>query len=89
MKCIPPLLALMLLSVSALAASIQGDITLPYSIMDTNKTVKTREVGDAVKARWSCRVGEVNGWETIFAHVTITNTGSKPMWGQCSVAFYD
>ena len=86
---IPYVLASMVLALSAQAASIEGDITLPYSVMDTNKTVQTGECGDAVKATWSCRVGEFYGWETIFARVTITNTGSKLMWGQCSVAFYD
>jgi hypothetical protein len=89
MKLIVQVWALMLLALSVQAASVQGDITLPYSVMDTNKTVQTRECGDAMKASWSCRVGEFYGWETVFARVTITNTGSKPMWGQCSIAFYD
>jgi hypothetical protein len=89
MKIIAQMLVVMLLVHSAQAASVQGDITLPYSIMDTNKTVQTNEFGDAVKASWSCRVGEFYGWETIFAQVIMTNAGSKSMWGQCSVAFYD
>ena len=89
MKVIPYVLASMVLALSAQAASIEGDITLPYSVMDTNRTVQAKECGDAVKATWNCRVGEFYGWETIFVRVTITNTGSKLMWGQCSVAFYD
>src|SRR5664279_5990203 len=89
MKVIPYVLASVVLALSAQAASIEGEITLPYSVMDTNKTVQTKECGYAVKAIWNCRVGEFYGWETIFARVTITNTGTKPMWGQCSVAFYD
>jgi hypothetical protein len=89
MKSILQGLALTLLALSAQAASVQGEIKLPYSVMDTNKTVKTRECGDAVKASWSCRVGQFYGWETVFARVTLSNVGSKPKWGQCSVAFYD
>jgi hypothetical protein len=89
MKIIAQVVVLMRLAFSGYAASIQGDITLPYSITDTNITIQTKEFGDAVKASWRCRVGDFYGWETIFAHVTITNTGSKRMWGQCSVAFYD
>jgi hypothetical protein len=89
MKLIPYVLVSLLLALSAQAASVQGDITLPYSVMDTNKTVQTRECGDSVKAIWNCRVGEFYGWETVFARLTITNTGAKLMWGQCSVAFYD
>jgi hypothetical protein len=89
MKIIAELLVVMLLALCAQAASVQGDITIPYIVIDTNKTVQTKDCGDDVKASWKCRLGESYGWETIFAHVTITNTGSKPMWGQCSVAFYD
>jgi hypothetical protein len=89
MKWICQIFALVLLELSAQAASVQGDITLPYSVMDTNKTIQTKECGAAVKAIWNCRIGQFYGWETVFAHVTITNIGSKPMWGQCSVAFYD
>jgi hypothetical protein len=76
-----------LLALSTQAATVQGDI--PLSILDTNETVQTKQCGDGAKAIWSCRVGEFYGWETIFAHGHITNTGSKRMWGQCSLAFYD
>jgi hypothetical protein len=89
MKWISQLSALMLFVLSVYGASVQGDITLPYSALDTNKTVQTKECGDAVKAAWNYRVGTFYGWETIFAKVSLTNTGSKPMWGQCSIAFYD
>jgi hypothetical protein len=88
-KSILHMLPLMLSALSVQAASIHGNITLPYSTMDTNKTIQTRQVGDAVKATWKCRIGEFYGWETVFAQVTITNTVSRPVWGQCSVAFYD
>ena len=89
MKLIARMLVAMLLVLSARAASVQGDITLPYSIMDTNRTARTRECGDVVKAIWDCRVSQCYGWETVFARVTLHNTGPKPRWGQCSVAFYD
>jgi hypothetical protein len=82
-------LAWILLALSVHAAAVQGDITLPYSIMDNNRTAPTRECGDVVKAVWNCRVSQCYGWQTLFARVTLHNTGAKPMWGQCSVAFYD
>jgi hypothetical protein len=89
MKLIPRLMALMLPVLSSQAASVRGDIALPFSLTDTNRTAQTRECGDGVEAVWSCRVGEFYGWEAVFAHVTLTNAGSKPMWGECSLAFYD
>jgi hypothetical protein len=89
MKLMFYVLASMLLTLSARAASIEGVMTLPYGLSDTNGTALTGQFGDAVKATWSCRVGEFYGWETVFARVTITNTGSQPMWGQCCMAFYD
>lgn len=89
MKVILGALAAMLLALSLRAASAAGDITLPFSLTDTNRTVSTRPFGDVVKATWSCRAGEFYGWETVFAQVTVTNTGSKPMWGECCLAFYD
>ena len=82
-------LAMMLLAASSRADSVQGQITLPRSVLDTNVTVQTAQVGEAVKAKWSCRVGEFYGWDTIYAQVAMTNTASQPMWGQCSIAFYD
>ena len=89
MKKIAQMLVVMLVALSTHAASVQGDIILPFSVLDTNKTVQTKEVGDDVKATWTCRVGEFHGWQTIFAQVNMINKGSKPMWGQCSLAFYD
>jgi hypothetical protein len=89
MKLIPQVLAVMLLAPPARAASVPGDVTLPYSIMDTNRTAQTTECGDLIKAIWNCRVSQFYGWEAVFARVMLHNTGSKPMWGQCSVAFYD
>jgi hypothetical protein len=65
MKMLAQVLVAMLLVLSARAATVRGDITLPYSIIDTNETVPTKECGDAVKASWNCRVVEFYGWETI------------------------
>jgi hypothetical protein len=75
--------------VTSEAASIEGEITLPFSLADANGTALTKQSGDQVKASWSCRVSQFYGWETIFAQLTVTNTGSKTRWGQCCLAFYD
>jgi hypothetical protein len=89
MKLIPYVLASMVLALSAQAASIEGEITLAYSLSNTSGIALLKEFGDVVKATCGCRVGEFFGWESVISQITVTNTGSKPMWGQCCVAFYD
>ena len=81
--------ALMWWAFSLQAGPVAGDIMLPFGLTDTNRTIPTKEFGDVVRATWNCRAGEFFGWDTVFAQVTVTNTGSKPMWGECCIAFYD
>jgi hypothetical protein len=61
MKIIAELLVVMVLALSAQAASVQGDIKLPYSTVDTNETVQTKACGVVAKAIWRCRVGKFYG----------------------------
>lgn len=89
MKRFLSVLALLLWPFWLQAASVRGDITLPYSLSKTNTIALTDECGETVKTTWSCRVSEYYGWETIFAQVTVNNIGSKPMWVQSGLAFYD
>ena len=71
------------------AASTSGEITLPYSLSDTNQNAATKVCGDVAKVSWKCRAGESAGWDTLFVQATVTNSGVKPMWGQASIAFFD
>lgn len=88
MKLIPYVAAFVLLGVSAQAASIQGDIKLNYSESMFAENVFKKEFGDVVKATCNWHAGEFFGKETVFAGITVKNTGSKPMFFQY-VAFFD
>src|SRR6185436_17508793 len=60
------------------AASISGEITLK-EIGEFNGTASfKKQFGDVVKATTDWRVGDFFGEETIFAGVTVKNTGSRP-----------
>jgi hypothetical protein len=89
MKLIPYLVASVMLALSVHAASIEGDITLKYSDSMFAKDSFKKEFGDAVKATCDWRVGEFFGKETVFAGITVKNTGSKPMFFHYYVAFFD
>jgi hypothetical protein len=89
MKLIPYVLGLTLLALSVQAATIEGDITLKYSDSMFAKDSFKKEFGDVVKATCDWRVGEFFGKETVFAGVTVKNTGAKPMFCQYYVAFFD
>ncbi len=54
-----------------------------------SKDVFNREFGDVVKATCKWRVGEFFGQETVFAGITVKNTGAKPMFFDYYVAFFD
>lgn len=82
-------LGLLGVALAVRAESIQGTIEVPYSPLSTNRFALTKASGTEVKATWSCRAGEFYGWEALFAQLTLTNTGSRPMWGQCCLVFYD
>ena len=71
------------------AASTEGEITLAYSLAGSSNAAVIKEFGELVKASCSCRVSEFYGWEGIACQFKVKNTGSKPLWGQCCIAFYD
>ena len=89
MKLMRLLLALMLAGFSARAASIEGDVTLPYIKPKSRGASFTVDFGTTVKAACAWRVGEYYGWETLLASATVKNAGDKSLWVQCCVAFYD
>jgi hypothetical protein len=89
MKLIPCVLASLVLALSAPAGSIEGDIKLNYSDSMFAKDAFKKEFGDVVKATCNWRAGEFFGKETVFAGITVKNTGSKPMFFQYYVAFFD
>jgi hypothetical protein len=89
MKLISYVMASMVLAVSAQAASIEGDIKLNYSKSMFSEDVFKKEFGDVVKATCKWYVGEFFGKQTVFAGITVKNTGAKPMFFHSYVAFFD
>lgn len=89
MKLIAQALITMWFAISAQAASIEGPIQLKYDESAFSKDTFKKGFGDVVKATCDWRAGEFFGKETIFAGVTVKNTGSKPMFFQYYVAFFD
>ncbi len=83
------LACLVLASVSAQAATLDGEITLKYDESPFGKSGFAKQFGDVVKATTSWRVGDFFGKETVFAGITAKNTGAKPMFFQYYVAFFD
>jgi hypothetical protein len=86
-------IASILVSLMALAAqaapSIEGDIKLNYSDSMFSENSFKKEFGEVVKATCNWRAGEFFGKETVFAGITVKNTGSKPMFFEYYVAFFD
>lgn len=80
---------IMLFAVSLRAASIEGNIQLKYLDSSFGEGVFKKEFGDVVKATCDWRAGDFFGEETVFAGVTVKNTGKKPMFFHYYVAFYD
>src|ERR1035437_7081043 len=89
MKFITQTLLIMLFAVSLRAASIEGTIQLKYEKSSFADDVFKKEFGDVVKATCNWRAGDFIGKETVFAGVTVKNTGDKPMFFDYYVAFYD
>ena len=84
------ILALLLLAASLPAQSlIQGDIKLNYSKSSFADNVFKKEFGDVVKATTHWYAGDFFGEETVFAGVTVKNTGTHPMFYHYYVAFFD
>ncbi len=85
------LLTLMLTATSLRAAEaiFGGDIKLKYSDSMFAEDAFKKEFGAVVKATTDWRVGDFFGKETVFAGVTVKNTGTKPMFFSYYVAFFD
>ena len=69
--------------------SIEGEVKLNYSDSMFAENVFKKEFGDVVKAKCNWYAGDFFGKETVFAGVTVKNTGAKPMFFQYYVAFFD
>jgi hypothetical protein len=68
---------------------IRGDIKLKYSSSMFSEETFKKEFGTVVKATTDWHAGDFFGQETVFAGVTVKNTGSKPMFFRYYVAFFD
>jgi len=80
----------LLLAASLHAQSIiQGDIKLNYSDSMFSDNAVKKEFGNVVKATTSWYAGDFFGQETVFAGVTVKNTGTKPMFFHYYVVFFD
>ena len=80
----------LLLAASLHAQSIiQGDIKLNYSESMSDENNFKKEFGNVVKATTSWYAGDFFGEETVFAGVTVKNTGTKPMFFHYYVVFFD
>ena len=82
-------LAFLFLAFSLQAESIQGDIKLDYSDSAFSDKTFKKEFGSTVKATTSWHAGEFFGEETVFAGIDVKNTGTKPMFFNYYVAFFD
>ena len=82
-------LLLTFFALSLRADSIEGDLKLTYTDDMFSESVFKKEFGKVVKATTSWHAGEFFGQETVFAGITVKNTGSKPMFFNYYVAFFD
>ena len=82
-------LLLLLFAVSLRAESLQGDIKLKYTDSPFSEDAFKKEFGKVVKATTIWHAGEFFGEETVFAGVSVKNTGTKPMYFRYYVAFFD
>jgi len=89
MKLFLQTLLILLFAVSMRAASIEGNIQLKFAKSAFDEGVFNKEFGDVVKATCAWRAGDFFGKETVFAGVSVKNTGSKPMYFHYYVAFFD
>ena len=71
------------------ADSISGEIKLSYSESMFAENAFKKEFGKVVKATTDWHAGDFFGEETVFAGVTVKNTGTKPMFIRYYVAFFD
>lgn len=83
------LLFLIIISAGIRAESIEGDIKLPRIEHGTIERAFKKQFGGVVKATTQWYVADFFATETVCAGVKVKNTGSKMMYIQYYVAFYD
>ena len=69
-------------------AAVSGEITLKQTDSSAKESF-VKAFGDTLKATTTWRVGDFFGKQTVFAGVTVKNTGTKPLAFEYCVAFYD
>jgi hypothetical protein len=73
---------------STYGAAVSGEIALKETDSSAKESF-VKAFGDTLKATTSWRVGDFFGKQTVFAGVTVKNTGAKPLVFEYCVAFYD
>ena len=73
---------------SSYGAAVSGEIALKETDSFTKESF-VKVFGDTLKATTKWRVGDFFGKQTVFAGVTVKNTGTKPLAFEYCVAFYD
>lgn len=71
------------------ATTIEGPITLVYDESPFSEKVFKKEFGNILKVSCNWRVGDFFGKQTVFAGITVKNSGAKPMFFNYFVAFFD
>jgi len=89
MKIILPVILSLLFTATLRAAAISGDIQLKFSESFGGADGFRKEFGDVIKATCNWSAGDFFGQETVFATVSLKNTGSKAMFYNYYVAFFD
>ena len=69
-------------------AAVSGEIALKETDSSAKESF-VKAFGDNLKATTTWRVGDFFGKQTVFAGVTVKNTGAKPLTFEYCVAFYD
>jgi hypothetical protein len=73
---------------STYAAAVNGEIALKETDSFAKESF-VKAFGDTLKVTTSWRVGDFFGTQTVFAGITVKNTGAKPLAFEYCVAFYD
>ena len=73
---------------STYGAAVSGEIALKETDSSAKESF-VKAFGDTLKATTAWRVGDFFGRQTVFAGITVKNTGPKPMAFEYCVAFYD
>lgn len=89
MKWLISLLVIFTVVSSHAQSALRGDIKLKYSDSMFAEDAFKKEFGNVVKATTDWHVGDFFGKETVFAGISVKNTGSKPMFFHYYVAFFD